>query len=215
MNDIDKNEYNEIKSQLKEIRSIMNVSASEFRLIYAADNFRKFFFLDGIFSLLLPLIYQALLCGGYGSWKAVPEAMMWGFYGLIAVCWFIMVYVRTKTSIDEAKKIETKANVFTAVKQVLSTKLWLIIVPLIAFFVLIPLKYHDAFALSDYIPYIGMAAGLVLNIMGVMINEKEYSLCGLWILLSAAILFFPCHASRTYRFCDNIRPRRLPVCRRQ
>ena len=191
MNDINKNEYDEIKSELKEIKSMMNVSASEFRLIYAADNFRRFFVLSGIFSLVLPLIYQVLLWG-YKSAGAVPESMLWGFYALIALCWCVLVFVKTKTNISEAKRLGLKSDIFTVTKSILATKLMAALIPLGILAILFPIKFSAAFAPYDYIPYIGMAVGLLLNTIGVMIHEREYSFCGIWMLVSAAILFFLC-----------------------
>ena len=189
MKDTANTDLGEIKSQLKQIKNIINVSSSEFRLIYAADNFRRFFVLSGIFSLLLPLIYQSLLWG-YGSMEAVPQFMLVCFYILIGVCWCVLVIIRTKTSIAEAKRLGIDTNILKLTKKVLSTKLILALIPLILVFAALPFKYAAAFVPSDYIPYTGMAVGLVLNIIGVMLHEKEYSFGGLWMLISAAMLFF-------------------------
>ena len=189
MSGIDKNEYDEIRSQLKEIKSVMDVSSSEFRFIYAADNFRRFFVLAGIFSLVLPFIYQTLLWV-YGGVQSVPGFVLWLFYALIVLCWCVMIFIRTKTSISEAKRLGVKTGFFTIVKNVLSTKMMIALIPLVVFFILLPVKYPDAIAPSGYIPYAGIAAGLILNIIGVMIHEKEYFIGGMWIFLSAAILFF-------------------------
>lgn len=186
-------ELKDIKNEIKDIRSTMNISGSAFRLVYSADNFRKFFLLSGIFSLIFPLFYQILL---WVCKSQIPKPMMILFYVCIFVCWCVLIAVRTRVSIKIAKELNIKSSFWHVAKQILSTKMWLAIVPIILVFIAVPIKY-SAFATPDYVPYFGIVLGLILNMIGVMIHEREYSVCGIWMIISGAgglsIFAFPVH----------------------
>ena len=183
-------EVDEIKSQLSGIRSVMNVSGSAFSLIYSADNFRSFFMLSGILSLAFPSLYQVLLFV-YKTGTQIPAAMMVAFYGCMFLCWCALTIIRTRASVRMAKRLDISSGVWQIVKQVLATKMWLAILPVMLLLIAVPVKYAQAFLPRDYVPYFGIALGLMLNMIGVMIRETEYSACGLWMIVSgAAGLFF-------------------------
>lgn len=189
MKDTDRTNIKEVQEQLSDIRKVLNISSSTFRLLYSADNFRKFFLLTGVFSLLMPLIYQVLLFV-YNTHSAIPNYMMITFYSLIGVCWLILMYVRNKASIDEAKRLNIDSNIFAIFKQLLSTKMWLGIVPMLLVFIGLQLSMSSSFALTQFIPYYGMVVGLMLTFIGIMIHENEYCWSGLWMVLAGAVLFF-------------------------
>jgi hypothetical protein len=189
MKDNEKNSLQEVKSQLDDIRNVMKISSSTFSMIYKADNFRKLFILSGVFSIVLPLMYQVLLWV-YKSASGIPVYMQIIFYALIAVCWLILIIVRTKVSINEAKRLGMKSDILSIIDQILSTKMWLAIFPVLIFMIVIPIKYSASFALTDYMPYYGIVLGLILNMIGVMIREREYTYAGLWMVLSGACLLF-------------------------
>jgi len=179
----------EVREQLSDIRNVLNISGSTFRLLYAADNFRKFFTLTGVFSLLMPTLYHVLLLA-YKSHSEIPGYILIAFYALIAICWFILMYVRTKSSIDEAKRLNIDSSIFAIFKQLLSTKMWLGIVPMLLIFIGLQIRLSTSFALTQFIPYYGMVVGLTLDYIGIMIHEREYCYAGLWMMVAGAILFF-------------------------
>jgi hypothetical protein len=189
MKNKDQSDIKEMQEQLNDIRNVLNISSSTFRLLYSADNFRTFFLLTGVFSLLMPALYQALLFV-YNSHSAIPNFMMITFYALIGVCWLILMYVRTKASIDEARRLNISSNIFVIFKQLLSTKMWLAIVPMLLVFIGLQISLSSAFALTQYIPYYGMVVGLMLTFIGIMIHENEYCYAGMWMILLGAVLFF-------------------------
>jgi len=189
MKDPQMDEFQEVRSQISDIRSAMNISSSTFRLIYAADNFRTLFLLSGIFSLVLPLLYQVMIWV-YKSSEAIPKYMHIIFYVLIFICWSILIAIRIKTSIRESKKLGLSTNFFNMAKKALSTKIWIAISPALIFMIVIPIKYISSFTAVEYLPYYGIVLGLMLNMIGVMIREVEYSYAGGWMILSGAILLF-------------------------
>lgn len=189
MTDKQQKDIEQVKSQLNDIRNVMNISGSTFKIIYAADNFRRFFIWSGIFSLLLPAIYQAMILF-YGSQQNIPQVMHIAFYGLIAVCWLFMMWIRTKTSIDKSRELGDSTNIFSIFRQVLSTKMWLAIVPVMLFMIGLQIKLNASFLMTDYIPYYGIMVGLMLNMIGIMIHQREYSIAGGYAIISGAVLFF-------------------------
>ena len=179
-------EFSEVKSQINEIKNVMSRGGSTFRLIYAASNFRSMFLLSGIFSLILPIIYQVMIWV-YKSCQMIPKPVLIGYYFLIFLCWCVLIVVRTKASIDVSKRLDLEYSILSIFKQVLSTKIWLSIVPVLIFLVVIPIKFSAAFTYYDYAPYFGIVLGLVLNMIGIMIYEREYSVAGTWMIISGAV----------------------------
>lgn len=118
----------------------------------------------------------------------ILKPMIVGFYILIFLCWCVLIVVRTKVSIDVSKSLNLKYSILSIVKQVLSTKIWLGIIPVIIFLIMIPIKFSSAFTFNDYAPYYGVVLGLALNMIGVMIYEKEYSIADAWMMISGVVL---------------------------
>jgi hypothetical protein len=172
-------ELNEVKKQLKEINSIIDISSSPFKLVYAAQNFWRFFLYAGIFSVLLPIFYQLILIV-FGSYPSSPYYIKVIFIASAIASWFVLMVIRTRISIRTLTTLNIQGGVL---KQILSTKLWIAIIPVIIFAVAIPVRLLEHFGPGEYIPYIGAAIGLILNIIGMMIHEKEYSIAGYWMIL--------------------------------
>lgn len=177
-------ELDEVKKQLKEINSIIDISSSSFKLVYAAQNFWKFFLYAGIFSVLLPIVYHLILVF-FGSYASSPLHIKVVFVSLAIASWIILIFIRTKISFRTLKALNMKGSIL---KQILSTKLWIAILPIIVFACVLPITFSKHFASIGYIPYIGAVIGLILNIIGVMIHEKTYSIAGYWMILTGLSL---------------------------
>ena len=177
-------ELDEVKQQLKEISSIIDISSSPFKLVYAAQNFWKFFLYAGIFSVLFPIFYHLILIV-FGSYPSSPIYIKIIFVSLAIAGWFVLMTIRTRISIRTLTALNIQGG---ALKQILSTKLWIAIIPVILFAFAVPVRFFEHFGPEGYIPYIGAAVGLVLNIIGVMIHEKEYSIAGYWMILAGLAL---------------------------
>lgn len=177
-----------MQNEINEIHQAINISASPFRLIYTAKNFRFFFLVSGICSVLIPVIYHLLLII-YDSPDLIPHYLKVAFFFLIGICWFILMTIRTIISIKASKQLHFNLNIFGLFRQLLSTRMWLIILPFMGFSIIIPIKYAHFFSSTDYVPYLGIAIGLILNMIGVMINEREYSIAGYWMIFSGLLLF--------------------------
>lgn len=192
MNDIKDNQLNEIKSQITEINSAINVSSSTFRLIYDAKNFWVLFLYAGIFSAIIPLFYHILILM-YDSHSLIPNYLKIVFFSFIFICWAILMVVRTKISLKTAKDLNMKLNLWNMFKQLLSTKMWIAILPIFIVSIVVLINYSAFFTATKYIAFSGILVGLVLNIIGIMINQKEYSFAGYYMIFSglAALIFTP------------------------
>ena len=175
----------EVKKQLKEINSVIDMSSSPFKLVYAAQNFWRFFLYAGIFSVFFPVAYHLILVA-FGSYPASPAYIKVLFITLAVASWTVLVLIRTRISVRTLQALNIKGGVL---RQILSTKLWAAIIPVILFACAVPIASFEQFGPGEYIPYIGAAAGLVLNIIGVMIHEREYSIAGYWMIVSGLGLF--------------------------
>ena len=109
------------------------------------------------------------------------------------------------------KTMGIQSSVRELVKQLLATRIWFAIVPVILLLVTLPIRYAQAFSPHEIVPYFGIVLGLVLNMIGVMIQETEYSVCGGWMILSGAAdcLSSPFHS---YRVCGYSGSGMLLVC---
>lgn len=182
------NELQEIKSKMTEINHIINLSGSTFRLVYSAKNFWSLFLLSGILSLVLPAIYYVLLLF-YGDHVNIPNFLIIAFYAVSFAFWMILVIYRTIISTKAAKRLDIKLGILTLIKELLSTRIWIAILPVIIVLITIPIKYSSLIVTTDYVPYIGIIVGIILNLIGVMIHEKEYSLSGCWMIVAGLITF--------------------------
>ena len=188
MNKVSDNEVQEIKSKMTEINHIINISGSTFRLVYRAKNFWRLFLFSGIISFVLPAIYYVLLLF-YSEHTSIPNALIIVFYAVIFICWMVLFTYKTIVSTKAAKRLDIKLGVLTLTKELLSTRMWITILPVIIVLITIPIKYSSHIVATDYVPYIGIVVGLILNLIGVMIHEKEYSLSGCWMILTGLITF--------------------------
>ncbi len=95
------------------------------------------------------------------------------------------------------KIIQPKMNILEMLKQILSTKMWIAVIPVLLIAVAIALFYSKAFSIEEYMSLCAIVVGLIVNIIGVMINQKAYSFCGYWLIVVALIniifLSFPAH----------------------
>ncbi len=176
-------QLSEMKDEIKEIHKIMNISASSFQFIYSSKNFHSLFLAAGIWSAVFSILYHILLMI-YISHNSIPQSIMTGYYILLGIGWLFLMILRTKISMRAAKELGIQLNIISLMKELLSTKIWLAIIPVLIFFIIIPFKFSNSWVISDYIPYTGIVLGLVLNMIGVMIREMEYSIAGLWLICS-------------------------------
>ena len=189
MNNIDNNELKQIKSQITDIHNAMNVSSSTFKLLYDAKNFWVFFLVNGIFSVLIPLFYHILILI-YDSHNLIPNYMKIVFYFCIFICWAILMLIRTKISLNIVKKLKMKLNLWSMFKQLLSTKMWIAVIPIIGIAVALLIHYSSSLTMIEYVAFSGVTLGLVLNIIGVMLNQKEYIIAGFWLMLVGLVVVF-------------------------
>ena len=191
MDKISDKQLREMKSRINEINSVMSKSGSTFRLIYAAEYFWPFFLFAGIFSVLFPSIYHLFIVL-YGAYQQIPAIIKILFYAAIALSWIALIVIRTAISVRSAKRMDLRLSLPAIVKELLLSKIWIAVVPLIVCAVVIPTKYQFLSSPAHYIAYTGAILGLVLNIIGVMTNEKEYSFAGFWMIafgLAVLLLF--------------------------
>jgi len=191
MDKINDKQLREMKSRINEINSVMSKSGSTFRLIYAAEYFWPFFLFAGIFSVLFPSVYQLFIVL-YGAYQQIPDLVKIIFYAAVALSWIALIVIRTVISVRSAKRMDLSLSLPAIVKEILLSKIWIAVVPLIACAVVIPIKYRFLSSPADYAAYVGAVLGLVLNMIGVMTNEKEYSFSGFWMIVFglAALLLF-------------------------
>lgn len=203
MNQINNYELQKIQRDIKDIHKAIKISASPFRLAYSSKNFKFFFVIAGVFSVLLPLIYHVLLLI-YNSHNLIPDNIVIIFYSLIVICWLSLVVMKTVISVKALKQLGYSHSIFEIIRKLLSTKMWSYVFPLIVFLLVIPVKFTSILISSDLIPYLGVAIGLILNIIGVNINEKEYSVAGCWMFFSGLLTFLfataPMHIAFTIIF---------------
>ena len=196
MSNRDNNELSEIKDQLTQINQVMNISASTFKIIYEAKNLRSLFLYAGIFSVLVPLMYQILLWV-YGASRLIPDSLKILFYCVIGALWGILVTMRTIKTFTAFKRLHPKMTILGMIKQLLCTKMWIAVIPILLIAAAIALYYSYAFSIATYISAGAIVVGLIVNIIGVMINQKAYSFCGYWLIIVALIniiiLSFPAH----------------------
>ena len=92
--------------------------------------------------------------------------------------------IRTKISLRIVKKLKMKLNLWSMFKQLLSTKMWIAVIPIIGIAVALLINYSSSLTAIDYVAFSGVTLGLVLNIIGVMLNQKEYIIAGFWLMTS-------------------------------
>jgi hypothetical protein len=205
MNKVSDNQLREIKSQINAINSAISKSGSNFRLIYAAQNFWPFFLVTGVLSIFLPLILHVLIIS-FGTYQQIPDSVKIIFYTAVVLGWITLIVIQTVISIRAAKKLDLKPGLFAIVKEMLISKIWVAVIPLIVCALVIPVKFPVLHLPAQYIAYSGIVVGLVLNIIGVMSNENEYSFSGFLMTITglAILLFFaiPGHIA----FCITYAP---------
>ncbi|MCK5130073.1 MAG: hypothetical protein KAQ68_09480 [Clostridiales bacterium] len=187
MKQTDNQEINNIKDQLADIHATMNIGSSAFKLIYDSKEFWRFFLYTGVFSVLLPLLYHMLLIA-YDTHALIPVYLKIIFYLVIFICWAFLMIIRTRISLKLSKKLGIRFTVWDMFKQLLSTKMWIAVIPVLLIAALFFIRFNASLSTADYVIYSGMAMGVVLNIIGVMIHQKEYSIAGYWMLFSALVI---------------------------
>lgn len=176
-------EIAELKKDIKEMHKMMNMNASSFRFIYSTKNFRFFFLIAGCWAAFFSITYHIIQLF-FGFYTPVPWYVMACYFILFGAGWLGLIILQTVISMRAAKELHLKVNIFGLIRELLATRMWLVIVPVLLFFILIPLKNNENWAGTDYLPYTGIVTGLVLNSIGIMIREKEYSFTGMWLILS-------------------------------
>lgn len=185
MAEANRNGITNVKEDIREMRKALDLASSSFKSIYSAKNFRFFFLFAGIWAAVFSIIYEIL----ERIFNPVPSRVMFIYFVFLGAGWMALLIIRTVISLKAARKRNLKVNILKLIKELLSTRLWLAVIPVLVLIVLIPVRFAGAWRQTDYLPYTGMAVGLILNIIGVIIRERAYSAAGFWMILSGLLCF--------------------------
>ena len=177
-------QFTEILESIKEMRKVMNSSASAFEYIYQSRNIRLVFLLGGCLVLAFSLAYHILLMI-YDHHVYIPANVKTIFYTIIFLSYFMLIVLRTHLTWKAGRKLKQDLSLFGLTKLVLSSRACLAILPVMILMFILPFKIFPFWPNYYYTPYIAIAAGLLFNMMGVGIRVVEFSVMGYWLLIIA------------------------------
>lgn len=184
---MDKNpDFQKLQEDIQGIRRAMDLGSSVFKQIYRAANFRFFFLASSLATAFLAVLYGILESPGINA----DSSGIWIMSVSGGMAWLFLFIFRARITKREAGRLGLKLNLTGLIKEQLSSRLWLAVIPTLLIFVLLPFKGQSAWPASDTGAYAGIVLGLVLNLIGVLISEREYLFCGFWMILTGALFFF-------------------------
>ncbi len=185
-----KTQFNDMMENIKEMRKIMDASAPAFRHIYLARNLRLLFLVGGFWVLIFTLAYHVLLVI-YNRHILIPENVKTIFYSCFFLSMLLLIGLRTHLTLKAGRQLDKKLNLWGLTKLVLSSRIWLAVIPVLIVLCILPYKIFPYWPNKFYVPYIAIVYGTILNMIGVGIRVKEYSISGYWLITTGLIgLFF-------------------------
>ncbi len=179
-------EIQKMQEDIQGIRRAIDVGSSVFKQIYGASNFRFLFLASSLGTAFLTVLYAILeslevIYTSTGIWiMSVSGGLLWLF----------LFSYKVRITKREAHKLGLKLNWLGLFKEQMSSRLWLAIVPTLLIFILLPFKGQIDWSSSEIGAYIGFVLGLVLNLIGILISEREYLFCGFWMIITGILFFF-------------------------
>ena len=93
----------------------------------------------------------------YDSHNLIPNYMKIVFYFFIFICWATLMVIRTKISLNIVKKLKMKLTLWSMFKQLLSTKMWIAVIPIIVIAVALLIQYSSKLTAIEYVAFSGVA----------------------------------------------------------
>jgi hypothetical protein len=183
-------QFTDMMANIKEMRRMMDASAPAFRHIYLARNLRLLFLVGGCWVLIFSLAYHVLLMI-YNNHILIPENVKTIFFSLFFLSLLMLIGLRTHLTLKAGRKLDKKLDLWGLTKLVLSSRIWLSVIPVLIVLFILPYKIFPYWPNNFYVPYIAIVYGTILNMIGVGIRVREYSISGYWLIGSGLIgLFF-------------------------
>lgn len=179
-------EIQKLQEDIQGIRRAIDMGSSVFKQIYGAYNFRFLFLASSLGTALLVILYAVLDSFGILE-KSTGIWIMSVTGGLV---WILLFSMKVRITRKEAEKLKLKLNWLGLVKEQMASRLWLAVIPTLLFLILLPFKDQSLWSFSDIGAYAGIVIGLILNLIGVLIAEREYIFCGFWMVATGSLFFF-------------------------
>jgi len=193
----------DIMENIKEMRRAMDAGTHAFRHIYRASNLRLLFLLAGCCVLIFTTAYHVLL-QIYDYHLLIPQSVKTTYWVLLILAWLMLVGLRTHLTLKAGRELVKDLSVLGLIKLILSSRLWLAIVPVLLVLVILPFKMFPYLPKHFCVPYIAIVSGIICNMGGVGIRVFEYSVMGYWLIVTGLFgIFFvvmPIHIAVAVNF---------------
>jgi hypothetical protein len=184
-NSMEKNpEIGKLQEDIKGMRRLMDLGASSFKQIYAARHFKFFFLASFIITGIIPILYATLT-----NIVSDSQNLTWIIIATGGAGWLFLFSYKAYITNKEAKKLGLTLNWLGLIKEQMSSRIWLSVIPTLLVLILLPLKFPTGWSAADICAYTGIILGLVLNLIGVLIAEREYLFCGFWMIAAGLICY--------------------------
>ncbi|MBT3273124.1 MAG: hypothetical protein HN368_08230 [Spirochaetales bacterium] len=179
-------EIRKLQDDIQGIRRAIDLGSSAFKQIYAARNFRFLFLTASLGTTILVLLYAFIdSMGLFGK-----SSGMWIMAISAGLLWLFLFSYKIRITKKAADRIGLTLNWLGLFKEQMSSRIWLSVIPTLFILVLLPFRDQAAWSASDIAAYVGIVLGLVLNLIGVLISEREYLFCGFWMIAAGLLFFF-------------------------
>jgi len=157
-------EIQKLQEDIQGIRRAMDLGSSVFKQIYGASNFRYLFLASSLGTAFLVLLFEIIESRGITG----TSTGIWIMSVSGGLLWLLLFGIKARITKREAGKLGLKLNWMGLFKEQMSSRLWFAVIPTLLILVL----------------------GLVLNLIGVLISEREYLFCGFWMITGGLLFFF-------------------------
>ncbi len=186
MSTIDNEQLEKLLEDVSSIKQAISKNKSTFRLLLLPRHYRLLSFLAGIIIILYSAIYYNFVYY-FGSYNLIPDGVKNICYCVIAVTWALLAFLKFYKLENSLSKVDKKFSLSRILFEFFSFRIIHIYIPLIAILIVFIVHFANN-DLSYYIvPSISIIFGVLYNILGAMVEIKQYLITGYWMVFTGII----------------------------
>lgn len=179
---IDNRQIENLLEDIASIKSVINKNKPLIHQILMPRHFRLFSLIAGI-SVLVFCFLIYFLIAHYESYATIPKNIKGIIYGLMALDWMLLVFLKYSRWGKSLMKIDRTFTLGRAIDEFFSYRIMHVYFPLAAimFILCFRIAKVDAYYI---IPIISIGTGLLYNFIGSITEIRQWLVGGYWFLIA-------------------------------
>ena len=179
----------ELLKDLQLIKEAVKKNNSILKSVSLSEGLKSTGLMTGIFIIFISLVLLWLE-HNYGSYALIPAAVKTGFYMFVGFCSVGLMINKVVSIVKVLRRYKQDMNVMALFEELYTHKFWMLMAPHVVAMVVFIIYLSVSDLAFLIVPVLAILVALIFINLQSIINIRETSLSGVWMLVSGLLSLF-------------------------